>query len=277
MTPDGGVGLESWLWMSPTDIEIARVGGSTDYVLLDSTASKINHSSLIRLMAPLTESNDLSFTSGSYIASNQAGSLLRIDFGPSDDQFNMYTDGTSGSETFLNFWPTLITFGIQAPVASDILIGAAELKLAHATDINFNAPTATFTGDVRIFDTNTIDSSAAAATIGLFNLNASIINSGASGATWNMASTFAMQSAMIQLASGVAARPSINIPAGVAPTTPANGDIWSTATNDELVMHQNGVSVTLLSAKAVTTEVIVSDTSVTVVIGGTTYKLLARA
>jgi hypothetical protein len=155
--------------------------------------------------------------------------------------------------------------------ASGIYMDNTHVTVNNATAINLAAPLITMP------DNGVFDAGSALSTVTLFNTNATIVGLGQAGGTFNVSSTLAMQANTLQLAAGTNGRPSATIAPGVAPGAPTNGDVWSTALNDELVMRQNGVSATLLSAKAVTTEALVSDTSVTVVIGGVTYKLLCRA
>jgi len=45
----------------------------------------------------------------------------------------------------------------------------------------------------------------------------------------------------IQAATGTTTRPSLNIPHGSAPTTPVNGDMWTTTAG--LYVHINGATV----------------------------------
>lgn len=64
---------------------------------------------------------------------------------------------------------------------------------------------------------------------------------------------------------------------GVAPSSPVDGDIYYINTNDRLMFRKNTLDSEVISASAVTTEVAVTDTTLTVTYNGTTYKLLAKA
>ena len=56
-----------------------------------------------------------------------------------------------------------------------------------------------------------------------------------------------------------------------------DGDIWYENTNDRLMFRKNATSSEILSASAVTTEAVTSDTTLTITYNGVAYKLLAKA
>lgn len=83
--------------------------------------------------------------------------------------------------------------------------------------------------------------------------------------------------AILDLSPATTAHASLRVQAGTAPTSPNDGDIWYENTNDRLMFRKNATSSEILSASAVTTEVVVSDTTLTITYNGVTYKLLAKA
>jgi hypothetical protein len=81
----------------------------------------------------------------------------------------------------------------------------------------------------------------------------------------------------LDIAAGTTAIGQLRLRAGVAPTSPNDGEVWYENTNDRLMFRKNTSSDEILSASAVTTEVVVSDTTLTITYNGVTYKLLAKA
>ncbi len=81
----------------------------------------------------------------------------------------------------------------------------------------------------------------------------------------------------VSIAAGVTANAQINLAPGVAPSSPVDGDIYYINTSDRLMFYKNATACEVISASAVTTEALVSDTTLTITYNGTTYKLLARA
>lgn len=82
--------------------------------------------------------------------------------------------------------------------------------------------------------------------------------------------------ARLEIAGGTTTQAPINIASGTNKTTAAAGDLEYNGTN--LFFTRSGTTrENVICASAVTTEVIVSDTSLTINYNGTTYKLLARA
>ena len=86
------------------------------------------------------------------------------------------------------------------------------------------------------------------------------------------------QSAVLQIKAGTATAGTapFKLTSGTNLTTPENGAFEYNGTN-LFFTRAGAVREGVLTQSAVTTEVVVSDTTVTVNIGGTTYKLLARA
>lgn len=87
----------------------------------------------------------------------------------------------------------------------------------------------------------------------------------------------ATPTAFLHIGAGVAGNAQINLTPGVAPTSPNDGDIYYINTNDRLMFRKASLDVEFLSASAVTTEALVSDTTLTITYNGTTYKLLAKS
>lgn len=83
--------------------------------------------------------------------------------------------------------------------------------------------------------------------------------------------------AFVHLAPGTTSFAQLRFAPGVAPTSPNDGDVYYIDTNDRLMFRKNTTNVEILSASAVTSEVLVTDISLTITYNGTTYKLLARA
>lgn len=96
-----------------------------------------------------------------------------------------------------------------------------------------------------------------------------------SGATNNYAAQFINGKTLFAApASGYA---SMNLVPGAAVSSPASGDVWHISTSNRLMFRRGSTTAEILSASAVTTEVLVTDTSLTIVYNGTTYKILAKA
>lgn len=83
--------------------------------------------------------------------------------------------------------------------------------------------------------------------------------------------------AFLEITAGTTGNAQINLNPGVAPSSPVDGDIYYVNTNDRLMFRKNATDSEILSASAVTTETVVSDTTLTITYNGTTYKLLAIA
>lgn len=88
---------------------------------------------------------------------------------------------------------------------------------------------------------------------------------------------FTNPAAMVDIAAGTTALPSLNITGGVAPTSPSAGNIWHETTNNRLMFRQGSTSVEFITTAGAN---VVSPTSpnrtVTIVINGTTYYLAAK-
>lgn len=81
---------------------------------------------------------------------------------------------------------------------------------------------------------------------------------------------------LLSIKAGTTAVAQINLAAGVAPTSPTDGDIFYIDTNDRLMFRKNATSCEILSVSAATTETVTADTTLTVTFNGATYKLDAR-
>jgi hypothetical protein len=84
-------------------------------------------------------------------------------------------------------------------------------------------------------------------------------------------------SAYLTLGAGTTAISPLRITPGVAPSSPVDGDVYYIDTNDRFMVRKNATDAEIISASAVTTEAVASDTTLTITYNGTTYKLLARA
>ena len=83
--------------------------------------------------------------------------------------------------------------------------------------------------------------------------------------------------AFVHIAAGTTSVAQIRLAAGVAPSSPNDGDVYYVDTNDRFMVRKGSLDSEIISASAVTTEVQVSDTTLTVTYNGTTYKLLVKA
>lgn len=92
-----------------------------------------------------------------------------------------------------------------------------------------------------------------------------------------LGATGVVPTAFAHIAAGTTAQAQIRLTPGVAPTTPNDGDIYYIDTNDRFMVRKNTLDSEIISASAVTTEALVSDTTLTITYNGVTYKLLAVA
>jgi hypothetical protein len=86
--------------------------------------------------------------------------------------------------------------------------------------------------------------------------------------------------AVVHIGAVTTSRASLRIDPGsttTAPSSPNSGDIWHEGTGNRLMFRQGSASNEIICASAVTTESVVSDTTVTIKLNNVTYKLLARA
>jgi hypothetical protein len=86
--------------------------------------------------------------------------------------------------------------------------------------------------------------------------------------------------AIVHVGAVTTARASFRIDPGsttTAPASPNSGDMWHEGTGNRLMFRAGGTSVQVLAASAVTTEAVVSDTTLTISYNNVTYKILARA
>lgn len=97
------------------------------------------------------------------------------------------------------------------------------------------------------------------------------------GTSWLSGFGTRTPTALVHIGASTTGRASLRIAAGVAPSSPNDGDIYYIDTNDRLMFYKNATASEIISASAVTTEALTSDTSLTITYNGTTYKLLARA
>ena len=211
--------------------------------------------------------------------------------------------GTTTPTAFLHTVQAVSTSG--SPTAL-LIAGAAHTTLTASTeaiDINFNlartvqfatgalttqramliqAPTYRFVGASTITDAYTVAIGGAPAT----GTNATITRSWAlavqSGNTQLAGSNYlgatgVAPTAFAHIAAGTTAQAQIRLTPGVAPTTPNDGDVYYIDTNDRFMVRKNTLDSEIISASAVTTELVVSDTTLTITYNGVTYKLLAVA
>jgi hypothetical protein len=86
--------------------------------------------------------------------------------------------------------------------------------------------------------------------------------------------------AVVHIGAVTTSRASLRIDPGsttTAPTSPNSGDMWHEGTGNRLMFRRGATSAEVISASAVTTEVVVSDTTLTIVFNNVAYKILARA
>ena len=115
--------------------------------------------------------------------------------------------------------------------------------------------------------------------------NVTITNNWAAGFSGNLSvsgnsyfgSLTTAATAFVTIAAGTTGVAQIRLTPGVAPSSPNDGDVYYINTNDRLMFFKNATACEVISASAVTTEVIVSDTSLTITFNGANYKLLATA
>jgi hypothetical protein len=81
----------------------------------------------------------------------------------------------------------------------------------------------------------------------------------------------------LKLAASTTSMPSFRMVSGVAPTSPTDGDHWFETTNTRLMARRGSATGEILSATAVTSETLVTDTSLTIIFNGTTYKICAKS
>ena len=99
--------------------------------------------------------------------------------------------------------------------------------------------------------------------------NSTVVNIGAAAVTF-------AQAVILRAGTASAGTYPLKFQNGTNLTTPVNGVMEYNGTN-LFFTREGAVREGVLTQSAVTTEVVVSDTTVTVNIGGVTYKLLARA
>lgn len=287
MTTDGGGMAESYAHLTPTQLECASVDGS---IVIDGSSLTANHTTQISLncadiMIPdsvnihtttpakavltfLLEQINLSTDGDPNTIGGNAGWLYmdatQVSLSHNTNgSFAEIRAGNSNSISFsINHTSRAVNIASESGPAKLITLGWT------AADVFYPRVPLTQFADNAAMDVDTLNG-----TYTMFNTNASVINFGRSGGVVNLSSTLFMQGSELQLASSTTLIPSINIPAGVAPTTPADGDIWYSG--NELLMYQNATANTILAPSAVTTEVVLSDTTLTVLVGGNTYKILA--
>lgn len=83
--------------------------------------------------------------------------------------------------------------------------------------------------------------------------------------------------AFVDIAASTSAIAQLRMRAGVAVSAPNDGELWYENTNDRLMFEKNTTACEIVSASAVTTEALTSDTTLTITYNGVTYKLLAKA
>jgi hypothetical protein len=220
------------------------VGGDLSGTL---TPPRIPYASAVHTLAdsPLSRVDDggtinIALDRGTSFRSDVAG-LAQFGFGAAGNSLSMYTDGGQGLESFFEMYPATIGMYTDGG-SSKVELVATSLNLYHTGEIAIQAPVTTMAGNFRIQNGNSIDSALIGDTISMFNTNASVVNIGRSGANISVSSTLSMLGAALQLTAGTTSVPSMNIAAGVAPTAPANGDVWFDGT--DLKMRVGGVTKT---------------------------------
>lgn len=274
-TADGTVVSAGTVLRSPT-INQGQIAFPTDDSVLISTDGAAQLTSRLFVDATsdaftLANSNGavqatVTSLSVSHAALTRVDSVnARTDYDGATNIITSSSDAGTLAEGWSQITPTGSTIGWAAEF---IDVGQTITRLIHSAEVNVVSPITRLTSaDVIVIDNVNIDAGLNE-TIRIGAVNADLIELGRSGENVSVLG-------YLQTAASAAGQASMNIPAGTAPAAPVDGDLWSTATAAELKMRQNGSSNTLLGASAVTAEVVVSDTTVTVLINGTAYKLLA--
>lgn len=109
---------------------------------------------------------------------------------------------------------------------------------------------------------------------GVVGISANNVRLTATGAFFGAATN---PTARVHIAAGTASASQINLTPGLAPSSPNDGDFYYVNTNDRFMFRKNTTDAEIISASAVTTEVLIGDTALTITYNGTTYKLLAKA
>lgn len=219
-------------------------GGSTERVRLISTGEFIiGGTALISNEVLSIQKNQNAYTS--LIVSNtnggaNANTQIAMTSGTTFMYYGLNSNASSGGGTF----GTANMGYVSCPGA-----GGLEINAYHATT------------SVIKFSTGGNSSS---------NIRVNINNS---GNTFFGGSTSA--TALVHIAAGTTAQSQLRLAAGVAPSSPNDGDIYYIDTNDRLMFRKNATDAEVISASAVTTESVASNTTLTVTYNGTTYKLLA--
>jgi len=267
---------------SEAAVYLNNTPGATNYALRsDSTATTLNTPSATTLSLAVTGTAKLAVTSSTF----------------------SFTPGTttSGATTPFLFTAASRTAGTAGANVIDVHFDLGQ-NLQHAngavaTQFSFAITPRTYTfvsGTQTITDASTfyingapkagtscaITNSSAAWFVG-GALTGAVTNGYAAtftaptGATNNFAAQFIGGKTMFP--AGTTGYAPLNLAPGVAPTSPVDGDVYYINTNDRFMVRKNATDSEIISASAVTTEAIVSDTSITVTFNGVTYKLLARA
>ena len=172
-----------------------------------------------------------SFVSAAY-------SLAEFGFGASGDSFEWSTDSYVGNGGTMFLRPDSFLVSVTGFNPGFFALTATQATIFNTTKIVLDAPL------IEVIDNGKLDSAVLNGIFQMFDTNASMVSMGKNGGTFRIFSTLAMASAQLQLSPGAAGHPSMTMPAGVAPATPANGDMWFDGTN--LYIRIAGVSTIIV-------------------------------
>jgi len=185
------------------------------------------------------------------ITSASSGSTLSIQAGALSGSSGTVSGVTIGNQTSVAMSSGTLSYNVLSIFDSPSAINNTGTYTGDFVAINFNPTITSLTGTT------------------LYGLK--IVPSQAVNAFGQSSAT-----ATIDIAGSSTTKASLRIRPGTAPSSPNDGDIYYIDTNDRLMFYKNATASEFLSASAVTTEVVVSDTTLTITYNGTTYKLLAR-
>lgn len=200
LTTDGGLNAESRLLVNPTSFSFSAAA-NTNYVSGSGAGITMLSPMLITLSAPSIVVDD------AVAIKTTTLNKTWITFG-AGDEFVVTTDGGTFAESYFRMQPTGLALGLNAAGVMSFNPGAT--TLGDPVALSLDAPSMSIG-----------TSTSTAITFGLTATNINMIGP-------------------VNFSASLAARASLNIAAGVAPTVPVNGDTWATAT--ELFFRQGAVT-----------------------------------
>lgn len=191
LTTDGGLNVESRLLMNPTSFSLSAAG-NTNYLSGSVAGVGIYSTAAVTVISPL-----VSFSIGCLLQSSSV--LSTVDLGAAGDEFSVTTDNQAYAEGYLRIRPTNVLLGLAG--SGLLAMNPGNTTLSDAASLGLDGPA-----------------------IGIGTVTATAINLGSTGTNINMIGS-------VNLSASVAARASMNIAPGVAPTVPVNGDFWYNGTD----------------------------------------------